>query len=108
MSYYDFEEHRYWKNWPEYSKRYKNEYTFKFKDEEYLVYSVVTLTDKAKMILGTIHDEAILTAHYWDSRNVECWSYEVQKNINCDGPKKCSTDCPIEKMIKEVKIKCSI
>lgn len=105
MSYYDFEEHRYWKIYPEHSKNYKNEYTFHFKDEKYLVYSVVTLTDKAKLMFGTSHDDALLIEHYWDSRGVECWSYMVQRTINCcDGPYKRSTDCPIEKIIKEVKI----
>ena len=84
------------------TNKYKHEYSFKFKDEKYHVYSIVRLTDWGKRYLNSHTDEAILTEVFINWNENRCWKYEFKTA----KPSRCivsaCTDVPPEKLIEEV------
>ena len=87
----------------DYSKKYKHDYFFEFKGEKYRVHSVVKLTEEARLYLGAMRNEVILTEVYYDHHfNRTFYKYEFKSiKYNIDIINK-STDRDPNEMIEEV------
>lgn len=66
------------------TKEFKHQYSFHFKGKEYLVHSIVRLTDEGKRYLGSRTHEVILTEQFINRKNRYCWTYTF-KSIEVSG-----------------------
>ena len=89
--------------WRQYwTKDYQHEYLFTFKGEKYFVHSIVALTENGKKYLETTKDKVILTEHFINLNNTECWTYEIGWASGANMPLRVSTDCHPDKLIDKV------
>jgi len=91
------------------SKKYKHDYFFEFKDEKYRVHSVVKLTEEARLYLGAMRNEVILTEVYYNHIfNRTLYKYEFKSiKYNVDIINK-STDRTPDEMLEEVIVPASV
>lgn len=89
------------------TKNFKHEYFFTFKDENYLVHSIVRLSKKGKKYLDTTKDQAILTEHFINYDGKECWTYVVGWAHGANKPLRISIDQHPNNVIEEVIIPAS-
>ena len=84
-----------------YTRDYPHKYTFSFKGKEYAVHSIVRLTPKGKMDLGSQTDEVILLEKFTGPNDKTWWKYQF-RSIEGGCIIDASTDVPLDKMIEEV------
>ena len=85
-----------------YTKNYKHKYSFNFQGNEYLVHSIVRLTEYGQKYLESAKREVILTEVFYNWNNVLCWKYEFKTFSAINPVKTISTDVPPEQLIEEV------
>jgi hypothetical protein len=85
------------------TKDYKKDPTFTFHEQEYLVHSVVRLTEEGRRYLGSWNREAVLIEQFTHYNGKLCWKYEFKSiDLTTSGVINVSTDRTPDELIEEV------
>lgn len=85
------------------TKDYKKDPTFTFNGREYLVHSVVQLTEEGRRYLGAWNREAVLIEQFTYYNGKLCWKYEFKSvDLTTSGVINVSTDKTPDELIEEI------